>query len=218
MAELMCPLAGTARTRNLAIRVETLMALSRVFSAGGEKLEQTLAGLIEAYRKWLKEKAGDQKEDRELLDQLLKVHAEDDKKRWVYEFNRLFIGPQSPPAPPYESVYRHGERQVMQESTLDVRRWYRSQGLSLAGQSNEPDDFIATELEFAAYLLTQALKREQRNQPKKAEAFIENYNAFCQEHLAAWLPGFVKALSASAREPFYLALGEIMQRVVVPVR
>lgn len=217
MAELKCSPAGSTQTLDLVVRIETLIALSRVFSAGGENLDQTLAGLAQAYSQWLEEKEGNLSEDQEILNRLIKVQEEKEKKRLVYEFNRLFVGPQSPPAPPYESVYRNGERQVMQVSTLDVRRWYRSEGLSLAGRSNEPDDYIATELEFAAYLLSNALERYQKNQPQKAEAYIENYNAFYQNHLAVWLPSFVKTFSISAREQLFIVLGEIILKTVRPI-
>lgn len=217
MAELMCSPVVTTQTFNLVVRIETLIALSRVFSAGGENLDQTLEGLTNAYSQWLEENEGDLPENQETLNRLIKVQKEKEKKRLVYEFNRLFVGPQSPPAPPYESVYCHGERQVMQASTLDVRRWYRSEELSLTGRSNEPDDYIAIELEFAAYLLANAQERYQKNQPKEAEAYIENYNAFYRKHLAVWLPRFVKALSISTREPFFVVLGEIILKTVRPI-
>ncbi|AGA68028.1 putative component of anaerobic dehydrogenase [Desulfitobacterium dichloroeliminans LMG P-21439] len=217
MIELKSSPENTAQPLGLAVQIEMLNALSRVFSAGGENLDQTLARLTQAYGSWLEARLGDLPGDQELLYQLKEGQEREGEKRLVYEFNRLFVGPQSPPAPPYESVYRYGERQVMQKSTLDVRQWYRSEGLSLAGRSNEPDDYIATELEFAAYLLSNAIEQYRKDQPQKAKVYKDRYNAFCHEHLAVWLPSFVQTLSASTREQFYITLGKIIQRVVKPV-
>lgn len=217
MAELVCSPERSAPTLHLQARIATLMALSGVFSAGGENLQRTLATLSEAYAQWLEEKEEVLAEEEEILSQLLQAQKEKEKKTLGYEFNRLFVGPQSPILPPYESVYRHGERLVMQRSTLDVRRWYRSEGLSLAGASKEPDDHIAMELEFAAYLLAKAWEGFQQNQPGEAEAYLKNYNAFYREHLTIWLPRFVTGLFTQAREPLFLALGEMILKTVRPV-
>ncbi|WP_072770952.1 molecular chaperone TorD family protein [Desulfitobacterium chlororespirans] len=217
MAELVCSPEGSAQTLHLQARIATLMALSGVFSAGGENFQRTLTKLSEAYAQWLEEKEGVLAEEEEILSQLLQAQKVKEKKSLGYEFNRLFVGPQSPTVPPYESVHRHGERLVMQKSTLDVRRWYRSEGLALAGASKEPDDYIATELEFAAYLLAKAWEGFQKNQPGEAEIYLKNYNAFYQEHLTIWLPRFVTGLFTHAREPLFLALGEMILKTVKPV-
>lgn len=217
MAELMCSPDGSAQTINLQARISTLMALSRVFSAGGGNLDSTLAELVQAYSRWL-EKEGATSEDQELLKQMVKTQAEKEKKNLVYEFNRLFVGPKSPPAPPYESVYSSKDHLVMKESTLDVRRWYRHEGLSQASISNEPDDYISTELEFAAYLLAEALEGYLQNQSEKAKAYIENYNGFCQAHLVSWLPSFVQKINNSAREELFITLGKIILKTVRPIQ
>ncbi|MEL1135890.1 molecular chaperone TorD family protein [Desulfitobacterium sp. THU1] len=217
MTELKCPPSGAAQDRGLVVCMEALIALSRVFSAGGENLDKTLGSLSSAYGLWLDERLGEHPEDREILHQLTKEQEGEEPKSLVYEFNRLFVGPQSPPVPLYESVYRYSENLVMQESTLDVRQWYRSEGLSLAGRSNEPDDYIATELEFAAYLLSKAVEEYRKDQPQQAKIYKDKYNTFYREHLAVWLPSFVETLSASTREPLFITLGKIILRVVRPV-
>lgn len=216
----------------LRARIGILSALSRIFSAGGENLSQTLPGLIQAYSNWLdaegdpiktkgekllKHKAIFEITKGRLLEQLKRAYECGDKSKWVFEFNRLFVGPKTPTTPPYESVYRYGERLVMQDSTLEVRRWYRAEGLVLAGPSNEPDDFIATELEFVAYMLANALAYFQQNKTPQALAYLENYNAFYQDHLAIWLPRFVQSISTFTKEQIFIIVGELILRSVIPL-
>ena len=45
------------------------------------------------------------------------------------EYTRLFIGPMSLVAPPWESVYGQKDAMLFQESTLEVRNTYRQYGL-----------------------------------------------------------------------------------------
>lgn len=203
----------------LEVRIATQIALSQIFAAGGENLDQTLTSLKQAYTRWVAQRRGVSTDlilDH-LLNQLGEALESKEKNEWVYEFNRLFVGPASPPAPPYESVYRSEERLVMQESTLEVRKWYQAEELSSSNPRNEPDDFIATELEYAAYLLSCGLELYQQNQGAQALDYIQKYNAFWRGHLGLWLPEFVHVLSSSTPSQVFKILGEIIIRTVTPI-
>lgn len=199
----------------LEVRIATQIALSQIFVAGGENLDQTLTSLRQAYTRWVGQMRAESTDL--ILGQLTEALESEKKEEQIYEFNRLFIGPESPPAPPYESVYRTDERLVMQQSTLNVRKWYQAENLSSSSPSNEPDDFIATELEFTAYLLSRALELYQQNQGAQALDYIQKYNAFWREHLGLWLPGFVYAVSSSATSEVFKVLGEILIQTVTPI-
>lgn len=199
----------------LEVRIAIQIALSQIFAAGGENLDQTLTSLRQAYTRWVGQMRGESTDL--ILDQLTEALESEEKNERGYEFNRLFIGPESPPAPPYESVYRTDERLVMQQSTLDVRKWYQAEKLNSSSPSNEPDDFIATELEFAAYLLSCALELYQQNQGAQALDYIQKYNAFWRGHLGLWLPGFVYAVSSSTTSEVFKVLGEILILTVTPI-
>ena len=58
-----------------------------------------------------------------------------------YAFNRLFVGPQAVPAPPYASVYLEAEPRLMGNAATDMREIL--QALGLAAPEGQPDDFIA---------------------------------------------------------------------------
>jgi len=211
MAVLLCLPDGALRIERLQSRLEILLALSRIFVAGGENLVYTLPELERAYSRWLKEE--EESEGKELQSLL---QADYGRKDLVYEFNRLFVGPKAPPVPPYESVYLSKDRLVMQESTLDVRRWYRQEELMPVSRSNEPDDFIATELEFGAYLLARAADYVKEQQRGKAIAFLDAYNAFYDEHLV-WLEEFVRCLKKATQEKVFLIIGTIILKTVRPI-
>ena len=74
-----------------------------------------------------------------------------------YAFNRLFVGPQAVPAPPYASVYLEAEPRLMGNAATDMREIL--QALGLAAPEGQPDDFIACELE-AWGMLTLLLRPE----------------------------------------------------------
>ena len=70
------------------------------------------------------------------------------------EHTRLFVGPNGPPCPPYESVYRDGDSAgtVLGPSTREVVDWYKRYGLGLDSEWSDLPDHVATELEFAGHL------------------------------------------------------------------
>jgi len=206
----------TPDTGELEARIATQLALSRMFATGGENLKQTLTSLTQAYLLWV----GEMRETGSdlLLNQLSESIDSEMKDELTYEFNRLFVGPASPSVPPYESVYRSEDGLVMQESTLDVRKWYREEKLSLSSPSNEPDDFISTELEFAAYLLACALELYQKDHVAEALEYLQKYNTFWDEHLGLWLPAFVQKLSFFSRAQVFKVIGEILIQTVTPIR
>lgn len=114
------------------------------------------------------------------------------------EHSRLFVGPEGPPCPPYESVYRDGEGgepgKVLGPSTSAVVKWYRTDDLGLDPDWPDLPDHVATELEFAAHLL--------------ATGHTEALEQFLDEHPRQWFGEFLDGVCAETREPFYEALAE----------
>jgi putative dimethyl sulfoxide reductase chaperone len=130
------------------------------------------------------------------------LHADDgDKiKQWKEEYNRLFVGPNSLPAPLWESVYLSREHLLFDEVTLEVRKCYRKYGLSFIRESNEPDDHIVIELEFLSYLIQKTLDCE--DVETKKVLFDDQYS-FLNNHLLKWCPAFCELLSKSTQFSLY---------------
>ncbi|WP_254769368.1 TorD/DmsD family molecular chaperone [Salinilacihabitans rarus] len=108
------------------------------------------------------------------------------------EHARLFVGPGEPTCPPYESVYRDENGAVLGPSTRDVVEWYRAYDLGLDPDWPDLPDHVATELEFAAYLLD-------RGEPEACERFLD-------EHPRQWLGEFLADVERETSEPYYAAL------------
>ncbi len=80
-----------------------------------------------------------------------------------WDFTRLFIGPESPPAPPWESVYVSRDKLLFQESTLNVKTFYQQNGFHLPETEYEAADHIGYELDFLWKLSEQASQELDRN-------------------------------------------------------
>ncbi|QGN08010.1 cytoplasmic chaperone TorD family protein [Halorhabdus sp. CBA1104] len=120
------------------------------------------------------------------------------------EHARLFVGPDSPPCPPYESIYRDGDGDtagnVLGPSTRAVVDWYDEYGLGLDPEWSDLPDHIATELEFAGHL--------------SAVASRETCEQFLDEHPRQWFETFLDGVRAETREPFYAELADATAAVV----
>jgi DMSO reductase family type II enzyme chaperone len=121
------------------------------------------------------------------------------------EYNRLFVGPGRPQAPPYESVYRSPQRLVMGPAARDVERLYAEAGLALAPDHHDLPDHVATELGFMAYLAL----RETEAQGEEVLAWLNTQHAFLRDHLTVWLPRFCQQVREMSQHPFYAALAEL---------
>lgn len=119
-----------------------------------------------------------------------------------YQFNRLFVGPDTVVAPPYASFYLEAQPRLFGETTLQVRTFYAKHGFLVPGNNSVPDDFLPYELDAALalrHLLRQSLD----------ERVQASYTWFVCEHMGAWLPPFgqrVRTVSDQLEAPIYLSL------------
>jgi DMSO reductase family type II enzyme chaperone len=126
------------------------------------------------------------------------------------EYNRLFVGPGRPQAPPYESFYRDKWGLVMGASAREVERRYAEAGLGMAPDHRELPDHVATELGFMAYL---AIKEAEADEGER-RIWLERERSFLRDHLGRWLPPFCRRVEEASRHPFYTALAELTETFV----
>lgn len=145
------------------------------------------------------------------------IMEEDLKKReqqeLLVEYSALFLGPFSPPAPPYGSVYLEEGRRLMGSSTMEAQKVYADAGVKHEGE--DFPDHIAIELEFMSFLeqrIAQAMS--EANQADLAD-FSAIRNRFFTRLLAPWAPLLGKAMVDNAQIPFYHALGECLSGFIV---
>jgi TorA maturation chaperone TorD len=119
------------------------------------------------------------------------------------EYTVLFIGPGKLPAPPWESVYTTGEQVIFQRSTLEIRNFYRWQGLIPELYPKVADDHIALELDFLRLLGQRALEAQQAGDDAACKEALAASVEFLDEHLLKWVGFFAEALNASGKGSFY---------------
>ncbi len=115
-------------------------------------------------------------------------------ERFEFAFNRLFVGPQPPLAPPFASVYLEQDQLLMGQTTRDARDLYTSIGLTSPWAGTFPDDHIA--LEIDACLHMHRLIKTTQNQ-----AVTLLYRQFLDQHLLLWVPQFSMRIQATENIP-----------------
>jgi TorA maturation chaperone TorD len=110
------------------------------------------------------------------------------------EYAKLFIGPASLPAPPWESVYITKQPLLFQSSTLEVRACYRSEGFIPKDYPHSADDYIALELDFMARLSASALERLQDADDAELLRLLSVQQKFLEDHLLKWVPEFAERI------------------------
>ena len=123
--------------------------------------------------------------------------GEDEARELEYEFNRLFVGPQAVPAPPFASIYLEKEPQLMGRSTLEIREFYLGLGL-VVPEGGAPDDFLPYELDAWARLFMVELGEEN---DEARQTLHEAREWLVQEHMARWLPAFLERAAQSSPSP-----------------
>lgn len=117
------------------------------------------------------------------------------------DYAGLFLGPYKLLAPPYGSVYLEDSRQVMGNSTVDVRKRYRKEGLNIT--LKQPPDHIAVELEFMYFLIFKEKEVSKSSNPKDRAGYQKKQKSFLETHLGRWVFEFTDNVIANAQTEFY---------------
>jgi TorA maturation chaperone TorD len=133
------------------------------------------------------------------LDTMRKRNLEDILSDACDEFTRIFIGPGSIPASPYESPYT-GEHDMclFQENTLTVRRCYHREGLRLKRELAIPDDHIAAMCDFMAILARRSLDTLGDGKWPRAAMSLRSQRVFLDNHVFDWVGIYAKAVRTSS--------------------
>ncbi len=111
-----------------------------------------------------------------------------------YAFNRLFVGPMAPQAPPFASVYLDPEQMLMGPSTLRARHIYQLVGLVCPWQDTLPDDHLSLELDACLRIRQAALQEASLD-------LAEIYAYFLIQHIANWVPLFSRRMQEAQGVP-----------------
>ncbi len=139
------------------------------------------------------------------LDELKNDRANDSKflDKLKSEYTRLFVGPLTLVAPPWESVYYNDDAMLFQASTLKVREFYRSFGLLPEGYPHVADDSLALELAFMTELSNRAMSAFTAGDDAELKKLLDGSARFLREHLLVWIPRFLKKLADAETDYLY---------------
>jgi len=125
------------------------------------------------------------------------------------------VGSPEPPCPPYEGLYRGGERT---QFMLRVSSFYKHFGLAMnseEGGAREVPDHISAELEFMHFLTFKETQASEEGTEDLLQGYLLAQKDFLQQQMSQWLPAFVEKLEAACPMPFYVALGQLVRDVVL---
>lgn len=119
------------------------------------------------------------------------------------EFTRLFVGPGSPQAIPYESPYRTNEATYFQRNTVEVRREFRARGFQAKRFEHVPDDHIALLCDFLARMSQRSLDALRSGDLASMRASLRDQQAFANAHLADWVSDLARRARFGETATFY---------------
>ena len=112
------------------------------------------------------------------------------------EHQRLFIGPDALPAPPWGSVYLDRENCLFGETTVDLANFCKVHEIEFVSGQNEPPDHFGLVCAIGAILCESG-----------REALMPE---FLSTHLLPWSGRFLEHFEeATAQSPFYRAAGRL---------
>lgn len=140
--------------------------------------------------------------------EMAKALRESDQEQLSRDHAALFVGPFELLAAPYGSVYLEKGRRVMGDSTIEVARFFRQEGLEV--DVSEPPDHIAIELEFLSFLAQKEARAAADGLNEEADRCRRVQTRFLEGYLRPWLPKFCEAIRAGTENRFYLALADCL--------
>ncbi|MDR2400489.1 MAG: molecular chaperone TorD family protein [Deferribacteraceae bacterium] len=112
---------------------------------------------------------------------------------------------------PYESVYTSPERLIMQDARDKVLKIYRENGVDKVQGFDVPEDHLAIELEFMAYLCSETKKACEAGNLPEIDRLICIQKDFIKEHLLNWTPKLFYEVKQFSQTDFYRGVAEITE-------
>ena len=113
------------------------------------------------------------------------------------EYTRLFVGPPSPAAPPWETMYRGSTNVGFGEATFEMRNCLHDLGLELSNENRQYEDHMGIELLYLSELCRCAVKDE--NCENQLRSFIA-------KHPLSWIDAFLDRIEGVFPEGYFSGL------------
>ena len=129
------------------------------------------------------------------------------------EFSALFLGMSASPVMTSESVYLSPSHCLMQEQRDEVLSVYRAAGMKVEDSFREPEDHIAVELSFMAFMCEACVCIEMGDEASLADN-IETQAVFVRDHLLRWMPEFCSSVRKHKRVAFYAVVADLFEEFI----
>lgn len=137
--------------------------------------------------------------------------GEDEVQRVAVEYTRLFVGPPSPAAAPWETMYRGQDVTVgFGQATFEMRELLREAGLEVKNENNQYEDHMGIELLYLSTLCAGADAGEGEDAAVACAAIVE----FIEKHPLAWAEALRMRIAESAPEGYFDGLVGLVRDVL----
>lgn len=162
------------------------------------------------------------------------------------ESTRLFIGSPDPVVSPFEGVWRAADEGVdallfVNPHSMEVERFCKACGLGRPEGTNEPLDYVATELELLEYLAARAALDALENAETDHAVIVESnsdnalsntvasqdlpggsaeaaFNQFMNLHVQTWMPRFANKVQEETDNPFFKSAALLLEQWLESMR
>lgn len=121
------------------------------------------------------------------------------------DYTRIFVGPNTLLASPWETMHTTGKRVLFHRDVLSVRDAYRQAGFLPERYRHVADDSIGLECDFMAKLAADALRAFQEGYDERCQDRLLQSLTFLTDHLLRWIDSLADAMEAHYGDTFYAA-------------
>ncbi len=143
-------------------------------------------------------------------------------ERLSEQYAQIFVGP-GPHVSPYASVHVSHEARLWGDSTVWVKRFVETTGLSFKSSWGSIPDHIAIELELMQRLtaheaqlwgqIASAHSNEKKNADKRLSRCLQAQENFLRDHLCKWVPQFCKRVLETSTSFFYQKMARLAKSI-----
>lgn len=148
-----------------------------------------------------------------MIEDYINTPREDSLTELAVDYARVFLAAgmvgKNKAAYPYESVYTSEKRIIMQEARDEVVEFYNRNNLAVAEEIKLPEDHIALEFEFMAYLCDTTIEQIKEGNLDKANKILKEQAEFLELHLQNWIPEFCDDINKFSSTLFYKGISKV---------
>lgn len=144
------------------------------------------------------------------------AHGEDAVGRVAVEYTRLFVGPPSPAAAPWETMYRSENVTVgFGEPTFEMKRILREAGLQLQNENRQYEDHMGIELLYLSTRCTVLAGLADGAAATGGDASgSPDVLSFVEQHPLAWIGAFRARVAQAYPDGYFAALLGLAESVL----